>query len=150
MINRAKIRIRLERKEHQAIHNERMNGTLIEVIEYCDSGVVSNKEELKILMQNVSMLSQLSLLQLTTLKGRLGEIGCEAEEILKYGKIINNCVKIIEQRVAERKHFTKKNKTALKGFRKSNLFKVKTPSEKRAAKFKQPFAHILYNRNGGK
>ena len=88
MINRAKIRARLERKEHQAIHNEKMNGTLIEVIEYCNSGVVSNKEELKILMQDVTKLSQLSLLQLTTLKGRLGEIGCESEEILEYGKII--------------------------------------------------------------
>ena len=33
MINRAKIRARLERKENQAIHNEKMNGTLIEVIE---------------------------------------------------------------------------------------------------------------------
>ena len=150
MINRAKIRARLERKENQAIHNEKMNGTLIEVIEYCNSGVVSNKEELKILMQDVTKLSQLSLLQLTTLKGRLGEIGCEAEEILEYGKIINNCKKIIEQRVAERKHLTKKNKTTLKGFRKSNLFKVKTPSEKRAAKFKQPTAHIVYHHNGGK
>ena len=52
--------------------------------------------------------------------------------------------------VAERKHLTKKNKTTLKGFRKSNLFKVKTPSEKRAAKFKQPTAHIVYHHNGGK
>lgn len=148
MISRSKNRARLNRKEQQTIHNEKMNSTLLDVIDYCEFGVVSNKEELIVLMQDQSKLSELSMPQLQNLRGHLGELGCDAVEIIQYGQIINSCIKIIEQRVAERQKIASKNKEALKGFRKSNLFKVKTPSEKKAAKFKQPSAHIIYHRNG--
>jgi hypothetical protein len=78
----------------------------------------------------------------------LGELGCNTFEIIQYGQRIDSYIKIIELRIEERKTMVSKNKEALKGFRKSNLFKVKTPAEKKATKFKQPSAHIIFHRNG--
>jgi hypothetical protein len=148
MINRKKLREQQERKKQQTIHNEKMNGTLQDVVDYCVSNVVSSKDELTILINDSNALSKLSTFQLTTLRTRLGELGCTVDEIKTYAIIIEDCIN------AKKANLPSGKIASIKEFRKkrfsSKLGRVRTPSEQKAAKglFKTPSAHIIFHRNG--
>jgi hypothetical protein len=61
VINQRKILAKQDRKHQQAIHNEKMNGTLVDVIDYPKCHVVSSKDELIVLIQDDSRMSKLSM-----------------------------------------------------------------------------------------
>lgn len=111
---------------------------------------IQKKSDLLVLMSDEKKLKKLSHLQLRILRNRLRDFGCDNEEIIEYTEIINNCIKIIEESGTEYSTTGPIHTVSQKAFRKSNLFKFKTQSERKFAKFKYPSAYILYHHNGGK
>lgn len=127
-----------------------MEGTLNDIDKIFTEITVESKDELISLILNVEELNKLNSAQLSALRNNLGNLGFLPEEIQLCARILNNC---IDQKT------NKKYSTKAPSGRKrrglmmnSKLGKVKTPSERRAAKgeYKDPSAWIIYNRNGGK
>lgn len=111
---------------------------------------IKSKSDLLLLMCDEKKIKKLSHLQLRILRNRLKDFGCDNEEIIAYSKIINNCIKNIEESDTEYKTTGPIHTVSQKAFFRSNLYKVKTLAERQAAKVKYPSAYILYHHNGGK